>query len=137
MKHQRDHDTNLAVLAGIVILTYGITFLGSCSPVYCKLIVSLAGFICILLSVGTGNYIGNLIGLEPSDASLVIPILMLGIGLDDMFVICNALDQVSLNLPPADRMKQAFRHSGPSITITSVTNALAFLSGAYTDIEAI
>ena len=59
---------------------------------------------------------------------------MLGIGVDDMFVICNALDQVSLKLSTKERMVQAMRHSGPSITITSLTNALAFLSGAYTNI---
>ena len=92
MRHQKEHDTNLAILAGLVILTYSITFLGTCSPIYCKLIVSLAGLICILLSVVTGNCIGYIIGLEQSDAMLVMPILMLGIGLDDMFVICNALD---------------------------------------------
>ena len=55
---------------------------------------------------------------------------MIGIGVDDMFVVCNSLDQVSLNLPPGERIRKALRHSGPSITITSFTNSLAFLAGA-------
>ena len=63
--------------------------------------------------------------------------MMLGIGVDDMFVICNALDQISLKLPAKERMIKALRHSGPSITITSLTNALAFLSGAYTNVPVV
>ena len=54
-----------------------------------------------------------------------------------MFVICNALDQTSLNLPPERRLRESMRHAGASILITSLTNALAFLSGAGSTIPAI
>ena len=60
-----------------------------------------------------------------------MPILMLGIGVDDIFVIINSIDQLSLNMKPIERLKQALSHSGPSITITSLTNSLAFLSGTF------
>jgi len=62
---------------------------------------------------------------------------MMGLGVDDMFVVCNALDQVSLNLTPKERLMKALRHSGPSITVTSLTDALAFLSGVTSNIPAI
>lgn len=62
---------------------------------------------------------------------------MLGIGVDDMFVICNALDQTSLKHTPEERLRLALSVAGPSITITSFTNALAFLSGYMSTIPAV
>ena len=60
----------------------------------------------------------------------VIPILILGIGVDDMFVICNAIDQQPFNLPAEERVKKAMSHAGPSITITSITDGIAFFIGS-------
>jgi len=62
---------------------------------------------------------------------------MLGIGVDDMFVICNALDQSSLKKKPTDRLVECMKHAGPSITITSITDTLAFLSGTGSKIPGI
>ena len=62
---------------------------------------------------------------------------MLGIGVDDIFVICNALDQQKLEQSTETRFISALRHAGPAITITSLTNALAFLSGALSSIPII
>mmetsp|Transcript_37046 Transcript_37046/g.48687 ORF Transcript_37046/g.48687 Transcript_37046/m.48687 type:complete len:150 (+) Transcript_37046:187-636(+) len=78
-----------------------------------------------------------IIGLKKSEIHDTLPILLLGIGVDDMFVLCNAMDQTSLKKKPEIRLREAMRHAGPSITITSVTNALAFLSGSLTTIPAI
>ena len=78
-----------------------------------------------------------LLELKKSEVHDTMPILMLGIGVDDMFVICNALDQTSLKYSAEKRLKEALRHAGPSITITSLTNCLAFLSGTVTSIPAV
>ena len=59
----------------------------------------------------------------------IIPVLVLGIGVDDMFVICNALDQSPFKKSTKERFIECMRHAGPSITITSLTDALAFISG--------
>ena len=49
-----------------------------------------------------------------------------------MFVVCNAIDQTDINKPVKERMKVAISHAGPSITITSFTNAVAFFFGSQT-----
>ena len=54
-----------------------------------------------------------------------------------MFVICNALDQTSFKLTANERLKIAMGHAGPSITITSLTNAFAFASGYMSSIPAV
>lgn len=51
-----------------------------------------------------------------------------------MFVICNAIDQTPDHWPPHKRLEVALSHAGPSITITSFTNALAFYFGSFTSL---
>ena len=66
-----------------------------------------------------------------------MPFLLVGIGADDMFVLCNSIDQTDLNHPTSERVVSALSHSGPAITITSLTNALAFAFGATTSLPAL
>ena len=47
----------------------------------------------MLLSVAAGFGVCFLYDWKGTEMSGVIPILILGIGVDDMFVICNAIDQ--------------------------------------------
>lgn len=51
-----------------------------------------------------------------------------------MFVVCNAIDQTPDDWSPAKRFKTAMSHAGPSITITSFTNTLAFYFGSFTSL---
>ena len=105
-------------------------FMGACSPIHCRITISFVGIICIVISVAAGFGICAVFGFEQTIAHQALPILMLGIGVDDMFVVCNALDQSSLKLSARERLSDCMRHAGPSITITSMTDALAFLAGS-------
>ena len=67
----------------------------------------------------------------------IVPFLLIGVGCDDMFVICNAIDQTPDEWSPAERFRVALSHAGPSITITSFTNALAFYFGSFTSLVAL
>lgn len=67
----------------------------------------------------------------------LIPFLLVGIGVDDMFVMCNAVDQTDLKHSAFIRIHKALGHAGPAITITSLTNALAFAFGALSSLEAL
>ena len=73
-------------------MAYLIVFLGSFSSTHCRLSISIVGVGCVLLSVGAGGYLGVKLGYIITVAQAALPILMLGIGVDDMFIICNALD---------------------------------------------
>ena len=76
-------------------------------------------------------------GHERKDAHEVLPVVMLAIGVDDMFVICNALDQSSLKKSAKERFIECVRNAGPSITINSLTNCIAFLAGMTSGIPVI
>lgn len=130
-------DIIYAMVAFLLIVTYCSLFLGSCSPIQCRLILALAGVFCVLLSATCGEAICYMTDWKGTEFTQVLPILMLGIGVDDMFVVCNAIDQTSFDLSAEERVKRGMRHAGPSITITSLTDAIAFFIGSNSSLLAI
>ena len=68
-------------------------------------------------------------------ACICCELLCAGIGVDDMFVIVQALeclDSSEKALPIPERIATALKHAGVSITVTSLTDILAFGVGATT-----
>ena len=67
----------------------------------------------------------------------IIPFLMLGIGIDDMFVIVQCYNNVvkqgqSKGLEHHEIIGLTMKQAGVAITVTSVTNILVFAIGATT-----
>lgn len=125
---------NLAIL---IVGAYTIIFLGSCSPVHCRACPAFLGLVCVFLSYFSGFGIMFFLGGQVAGVHNLMPFLLIGIGVDDMFVIANAVDQVPFSKSAEERIVMAMRHAGPSITITSLTNALAFYFGATTSLIAL
>ena len=57
-------------------------------------------------------------------------ILFQGVGVDDMFILMSGWRQTDLKAPIEDRISETFRSSAISVTITSLTDLLAFCIGA-------
>ena len=131
------NDLKLIQIAIILVAVYTIIVLGTFSAIHCRLVVSLIGLVCVGISYASGFGLIFLLGGQTAGVHNLMPFLLLGIGVDDMFVICNALDQTDLKAPVMDRIKGAMKHAGPSITITSATNSLAFAFGSLTSLPAL
>jgi len=89
-------DFKLIGSAIVLVAVYAILFLGSFSPVHCRLIVALTGLGTILLAYTSGFGIMYLFGGESTGVHQLMPFLLIGVGVDDMFVMCNAIDQTDL-----------------------------------------
>lgn len=81
------------------------------------------------------------IGLVYGPMHNVIPFLLLGIGIDDMFVIVQCWDNLfskgHKDLPLGEKISKTLAQSGVAITITSVTDVVAFAVGGSTILPAL
>lgn len=98
----------------------------------------MVGLLCVGLAFLSSCGLCSILGIPYGPVHTSLPFLLLGIGVDDMFVILscwNALPPSDKVLPIPQRMGLAMRHAGLSITITSVTDFVAFLIGSSTVIK--
>jgi len=82
------------------------------------------GFICYL-------------GVDFISLCLAAPFLLLGIGIDDTFVMLSAWRRSSHHTTVPERMGRAFSEAAVSITVTSITDVLSFLAGVITPFPAV
>ncbi|PQQ12643.1 Niemann-Pick C1 protein-like [Prunus yedoensis var. nudiflora] len=61
----------------------------------------------------------------------VIPFLVLAVGVDNMCILVNAVKRQSLELPLEGRISNALVEVGPSITLASLSEVLAFAVGSF------
>ncbi|XP_071449211.1 patched domain-containing protein 3-like [Hetaerina americana] len=130
-------ETNMTVLfAGFsLIICYVIFMLGRCNMIGQRVYLSLFGVSVvgqsIFASYGLCFYMNFFYGpIHP-----ILPFLLLGIGVDDMFVIVQALDNLSAaekKLDVPEKVGCALMRAGASITVTSVTDIAAFAIGTTT-----
>ena len=119
------------------MLAYSFFVLGSFSTVHFRSVTAMVGMSCVFLSISAGYGTAFALGLKVSKFHNILPFMVLGIGVDDMFVIVNTIDQTPQHLSANERFKLGLIHAGPSITITSVTNALAFFVGSLSTLPAL
>eukprot|EP01025_Chloroclados_australasicus_P010600 TRINITY_DN1437_c0_g1_i3.p1 TRINITY_DN1437_c0_g1~~TRINITY_DN1437_c0_g1_i3.p1 ORF type:complete len:950 (+),score=108.56 TRINITY_DN1437_c0_g1_i3:595-3444(+) len=76
-------------------------------------------------------------GLFTSALDSVLPFLLVGIGVDDTFVLVNAYDNTDPTKPVNLRIAEMYAAAGSSVTVTSLTNFFAFIIGSNTSLPAL
>jgi len=95
--------------------------------------VSLCAIILVALSTAAAMGLASFFGIFSGPLNTLLPFVLLGIGLDDVFVIVNAFNR-ERNISRVDedndqlieRSAKATARSGASITVTSLTDMVAF-----------
>nr|CAD7423184.1 unnamed protein product [Timema monikensis] len=92
-----------------------------------------------LLSVGMAFVVAcgicSLLGIPYGPVHTALPFLLMGIGVDDVFVIMACwknLTSTEKKLILPEKIALTMQYAGSSITVTSMTDVIAFLVGAFT-----
>ena len=72
------------------------------------------------------------VGVEFISLNLAAPFLLLGIGVDDTFVVLSSWHRSSPHLSVPERMGRCFSDAAVSITVTSLTDFFSFMAGVMT-----
>eukprot|EP00058_Branchiostoma_floridae_P014119 XP_002599607.1 hypothetical protein BRAFLDRAFT_77706 [Branchiostoma floridae] len=131
---------NLLAAGFVILFGYATMSLGQFNCIGQKMYVSLAGMVCVGLAVVGAMGVCSAAGAAYGPVHTILPFLILGIGVDDMFVIVTAWNNLSQEERRLDRRQQAalaLKHAGVSITVTSMTDVVAFGVGASTVLPAL
>ena len=89
------------------------------------------------LSLGVAFGICGYAGIPFTQMSMMTIFIIMGVGIDDMFILTDAFNREPMSLPVEDRVGNALAEVGGSITLTSVTDFLAFSIGSMIDLPAV
>ena len=97
-----------------------------------KPIIGLLGVVSAVMGSVSAFGLCMYLGVDFIGINLAAPFLMLGIGIDDTFVMLAAWRRTSVHDPVSVRVGQTYREAAVSITITSITDMLSFWIGVIT-----
>ena len=87
-------DLNLLSMGFIIVFLYVMTMLGQLNSVEQRACLSLLGIVAIMLGTAMSYGLCQLIGVHFTQMNSILPFMLLGIGIDDMFVIVQGLTNV-------------------------------------------
>ena len=150
-------DSELSLLFGgfFLMFVYTVVMIGNVNLIEIRVLLSGIGIISIGMGIiiAIGIRYGTLgstlicfkniflsssaLGFQYTTVHPLLPLICLGIGIDDMFVIMQSLTNVKENKEYAvvsseEKVAQALKYSGVAITVTSITDVFVFAVGAAT-----
>lgn len=97
------------------------------SWVFCKVHIVPLCFLSIGMAIAAAFGLALTLGVPFNVIITTVPFLMIGLGVDDTFIIMGQFRRTDRNLPPEERIAIAMSHAGASIFVTSMTDLGAFL----------
>ena len=133
-------DISFFVAGYILMFTYVQVMLGKFSCVENRTYLSTVGILGVIMGIIVSYGICSAAGHFYGPMHSVMPFLMLGIGIDDMFVIMQCWDTLNQEEKKESLVKRfgfLMRQAGAAITVTSATDVIAFGVGAFTILPAL
>ncbi|CAJ1333268.1 unnamed protein product [Effrenium voratum] len=124
-------DIPLFALAFVLMSVFCALFLGkpwSCTE--SRRLLGTMEFFLVLMGIVAGFGTAMLLGVPFTVLTQILPFILVGIGIDDAFVIAGAFDATDTSLSIPIRVEKAMERVGVSITLTKITSLVSFLLGA-------
>ncbi|CAM9197033.1 unnamed protein product [Chrysoparadoxa australica] len=121
----------LALCGYLFMIAFVTTTLGpACDRRKSRRGLGFLGVLIIILAGAAGYGFCNGMGIPFTSLAQVLPFVLVGIGVDDMFIIVTAYDTTNPELSIEERVSEAMGRAGLSITYTSITDFVAFMLGS-------
>jgi len=138
LKRESTADIITILISYIVMFAYISVTLGDISPhvspvyVSSKVLLGLSGVLVVLLSVLGSIGLFSVLGVKSTlIIAEVIPFLVLAVGVDNMCILVHALKRQPVDLAMEDRVGNTLAEVGPSITLSTLSEVLAFAVGSF------
>lgn len=131
-------DTTLMPVALLLMVLFcGMTLARFKNRILGHFNLALAGVFTLFLGIGSAFSFVMLTGAPYVAFAGVLPFLVLGVGIDNMFIIIDAVDRQHPSIKSDKRIARALGQVGASISMTTFTDLVAFLVSMVTDFPAI
>ncbi|CAH0560340.1 unnamed protein product [Brassicogethes aeneus] len=128
-------DIHKLILGVFIMVVYVQLVISKFNYVEARVILGFLGLLTIGMSFIVGCGLCSLFGVFYGPVHTSLPFLLMGLGVDDMFVILacwNEMDEKTRHLTIPERIGIMLKHAGVSITVTSITDVVAFIIGSST-----
>ena len=131
-------DITLVSITFTLMITFACVMLGKfLNPLTGDSLLANAGVFAVALGILAGFGLAMWCRVPFVSMVGVLPFLILGIGIDDMFILVDELDRQQTSLSVVDTVKEVMARSGATITMTTVTDLVAFAVSTSTSFPAI
>lgn len=124
------------ILSGCVVFLYSFIVLGKLDTYNSRLLCTVAGITSVGIAFAECIAMGSYLSIKGNVSIGALPFVMLGIGVDDMFILLTGLENAPNSKPAKQKFVYMMKHAGLSITITSITTILSFFCGSLTSVQA-
>ena len=130
-------DMLLVSITFALMISFACTMLGKFrNPLTGHSLLANAGVLAVALGIVAGFGLAMMTGAKFISMVGILPFLVIGIGIDDIFIIVDELDRHKPQ-DVADTIKVVMSNSGATITMTTVTDLVAFAVSTATSFPAI
>eukprot|EP00095_Tigriopus_kingsejongensis_P005739 maker-scaffold28_size608977-snap-gene-1.19 protein:Tk05739 transcript:maker-scaffold28_size608977-snap-gene-1.19-mRNA-1 annotation:"AGAP010394-PA" len=132
MEKSRLSVTNILIInvIAMIIFSFGAALMSD--NVRSKPVIGFSGLLSAGMATIAAFGFACFIGVEFISLNMAAPFLLLGIGIDDTFVMLSSWRRSSGHLTVPERMGRCYSDAAVSITVTSLTDFLSFMAGAVT-----
>eukprot|EP00392_Amoebophrya_sp_AT5.2_P019009 g19696.t1 len=133
-------DQMLIGMAILLIVVYLVAMLGKRDSVHSMVALSMASVLSVLLACQSGLGFAYYAGQKDTVLRFNVYFLILGLGVDDAFVLVAEFNRVMARHPDyswEQKFGAVVKYGGMSILVTSLTDAVAFFIGGTSSIPAL
>ena len=131
-------DVALVAITFSLMIVFASVMLGKfLNPLTGHSLLANAGVVAVALGIASGFGLAMWFSVPFVSFVGVLPFLVLGIGIDDMFIMVDELDRQPRELSKTDTIKEVLKRSGATVTMTTVTDLVAFAVSTSTSFPAI